>query len=65
VSWPNTPVGRAGVVAFFRAHGVVRVGVEASGGYEIEIVWGEGSPGATGSAKLRQGVLPHESHSLR
>ena len=34
---PNTPEGRAGVVAFFREHGVSRVGLEASGGYEIEI----------------------------
>jgi transposase len=34
---PNTPEGRADLVAFFHAHGVARVGLEASGGYEIEI----------------------------
>lgn len=34
---PNTPEGRAALVAFFREHGVTRVGLEASGGYEIEI----------------------------
>jgi len=38
VRWPNTPEGRAAIVGFFRNHGVTRVGVEASGGYEIEIV---------------------------
>lgn len=34
---PNTPEGRAALVAFFHAHGAARVGLEASGGYEIEI----------------------------
>ena len=34
---PNTPEGRAALVAFFREHRVTRVGLEASGGYEIEI----------------------------
>jgi len=34
---PNTPEGRAAIVAFFREHGVTRIGLEASGGYEIEI----------------------------
>jgi transposase len=34
---PNTPEGRAALLAFFRAHGVACVGLEASGGYELEI----------------------------
>lgn len=33
----NTREGRAAVCAFFAAEGVTRVGLEASGGYEIEI----------------------------
>ena len=35
---PNTPQGRAAIVDFFIAHGVERVGIEASGSYEFEIV---------------------------
>lgn len=34
----NTPEGRRAVAGFFRERGVRGVGVEASGGYEIEIV---------------------------
>jgi transposase len=42
---PNTPEGRADLVAFFHAHGVARVGLEASGGYEIEICDALGAAG--------------------
>ena len=35
---PNTPEGRAAIVQFFREHKVERVGIEASGGYEFEMV---------------------------
>jgi transposase len=38
VRWPNTPEGRAAIVGFFHDHGAGHIGVEASGGYEIEIV---------------------------
>ena len=42
---PNTPEGRADLVAFFHEHGVARVGLEASGGYEIEICDALGAAG--------------------
>jgi transposase len=42
---PNTPEGRADLVAFFHEHGVARVGLEASGGYEIEIFDALGAAG--------------------
>ncbi len=34
----NTPEGRMQLVAFFKERGVARVGIEASGGYEMEAV---------------------------
>jgi len=34
----NTPQGRAAIIAFFIEHGVERVGIEASGSYEFEMV---------------------------
>jgi transposase len=34
----NTPQGRAVIIAFFIGHGVERVGIEASGSYEFEMV---------------------------
>ena len=34
----NSDAGREELIGFFRRHGVCRVGVEASGGYEFEIV---------------------------
>jgi len=34
----NTPEGRAEMISFFKRHGVRRVGLEASGSYEIEVV---------------------------
>jgi transposase len=38
VHWTNTPEGRAAIVGIYRDHGADRIVVEASGGYEIEIV---------------------------
>ena len=35
---PNTPQGRSAIVGFFFEHEVTRVGVEASGSYEFEMV---------------------------
>jgi transposase len=35
---PNNAQGRAEIIAFFQQHGVVRVGIEASGSYEFEMV---------------------------
>lgn len=35
---PNTPEGRAVIIGFFLEHEVTRVGIEASGSYEFEMV---------------------------
>jgi len=35
---PNTPQGHAEIIQFFHEHGVTRVGIEASGSYEFEMV---------------------------
>jgi len=35
---PNTPEGRAAIIGFFLEHKVTRVGIEASGSYEFEMV---------------------------
>jgi transposase len=35
---PNTPEGRAAIIGFFLDHEVTRVGIEASGSYEFEMV---------------------------
>ena len=37
-AFDNTPEGRMQLVAFFKERGVARVGIEASGGYELEAV---------------------------
>jgi transposase len=35
---PNTPEGRAAIIGFFLEHKVTRVGIEATGSYEFEMV---------------------------
>jgi transposase len=35
---PNTPQGRAAIIGFFSEQGIKRVGIEASGSYEFEMV---------------------------
>lgn len=35
---PNDPQGRCEIIEFFKQHGVTRVGIEASGSYEFEMV---------------------------
>jgi transposase len=35
---PNTPQGQAAIIGFFLEHKVTRVGIEASGSYEFEMV---------------------------
>src|SRR3954449_3319584 len=44
----NTAEGHERLLAWLRRHGVKRVGIEASGGYEETVVWRRGGGGLGG-----------------